>query len=46
MGAWWEHYQAVSLDEQELLLKSLDRQKAKKAAKAKATTKQPPKPKT
>ena len=46
MGAWWEHYQEVSLDEQELLLKSLDRQKAKKAAKAKATTKTAtPKPK-
>jgi poly(A) polymerase len=46
MGAWWEHYQAASLDEQESLLKSLDRQKAKKAAKAKATTKAAtPKPK-
>ena len=29
MGTWWEHYQAVSTDEQEVLLRLLDKPKAK-----------------
>ncbi|PTQ87841.1 polynucleotide adenylyltransferase PcnB [Agitococcus lubricus] len=39
MGSWWEHYQQVSVDEQEHLLKLLDRRKAKAVAQEKATKK-------
>lgn len=45
MGAWWEHYQEVDSNEQEKLLKSLDRLKARSAAKEKAATKALTKPK-
>lgn len=39
MGAWWEHYQQVSTDEQEQLLRALNKQTARKIAKSKKANK-------
>ena len=36
MAAWWEAYQQATSDEQEKLLKALDKQRAKTIAKEKA----------
>lgn len=45
MGAWWEHYQQADIDQQEKLLKQLDKRKAQASAKEKAQTKAKTKPK-
>jgi poly(A) polymerase len=45
MGTWWEHYQAVSTDEQEALLRLLDKPKAKPKSNKPKKPKAPAKPK-